>query len=169
MNFFHTFRGRLLFILSILLIATLGVQYFLNLQTEDRNERLREKQTQALVAGIALGFNSMSSSDRLEDFVQREGQETFEERTNNRIKDIIVIDTDWQINDSLNPEYKPYRDENDDLQKRLLKNITDLPPLMESDRLAKTAGISRMPTSLIPKVTARRTRFRLKQIRDAFM
>ena len=126
-----------MFILSILLIATLGVQYYLNLQMEKRNEELREMQEQALVAGIALGFNSMSSTDRLKDFVEREGQAEFEKRTNNRIKDIIVINNRWQIEDSLNPDYKPYYDDNDNPQKRFLKDITDLPPLMEANRLGE--------------------------------
>jgi signal transduction histidine kinase len=137
MNFLNTFRGRLLIILAILLIATLGVQYFLNLQTEKRNEELREMQEQALVAGIALGFNSMSSSDRLEDFVQREGQPFFDERVTSRIKDIIVINNDWQVNDSLNPAYLPFYDEKNNPQKRSLKDLTDLPPLMEADRLGE--------------------------------
>src|SRR5687767_10399204 len=102
MNFFHTFRVRLLFVLGVLLIATLGVQYYLNLKTEERNEDLRNRQTQALVAGIALGFTSMQSTDRLRDFVQSEGQTFFDESTTARIKDIIVINDQWQVNDSLN-------------------------------------------------------------------
>ena len=137
MNFLNTFRGRLLIILAILLIATLGVQYYLNLQTEKRNEQLREMQEQALVAGIALGFNSMSSSDRLEDFVQREGQPFFDEPTTSRIQDIIVINNEWQVNDSLNPAYLPFYDEKNNPQKRFLKDLTDLPPLMEADRLGE--------------------------------
>ncbi len=96
MNFFNTFRGRLLVILAILLITTLGFQYYLNLKTQRENNRLTATQTQALVAGIALGFNSIVSTDRLEDFVEREGQAAFEERTNHRVKDIIVINNDWQ-------------------------------------------------------------------------
>jgi signal transduction histidine kinase len=137
MKFFHTFRVRLLVILAILLIVTLGVQYYLNLRMEERNERLREMQTQALVAGIALGFTSMQSTDRLQDFVRKEGQTFFDERTTERIKDIIVINDQWQINDSLNPDYLPYYDENDQPQKRYLKDIKDLPPLMEPERLGE--------------------------------
>jgi signal transduction histidine kinase len=137
MSFFHTFRGRLLFILALLLIATLGIQYFLNLKMERENERLREKQEQALVAGIALGFTSMQSTERLQDFVKSEGQTFFDAQTTERIKDIIVINNEWQVNDSLNPDYLPYYDENDQPQKRLLKDIKDLPPLMEADRLGE--------------------------------
>lgn len=111
------------------------MQYYLNLQTQTQNDNLREMQTQALVAGIALGFNSMQSKDRLEDFIEREGQSAFEERTNHRIKDIIVINNNWQINDSISDEYKPYYDDNDNPQKHFLKDVKNLPLLMEADRL----------------------------------
>ncbi|HXH68916.1 MAG TPA: hypothetical protein VNI60_01080, partial [Pyrinomonadaceae bacterium] len=72
MNFFNTFRGRLLVILAFLLIATLGVQYYLNLKTQNENNDLRQKQTQALVAGIALGINGVTSSALIEDIVKSE-------------------------------------------------------------------------------------------------
>ena len=38
---------------------------------------MREMQEQALVAGIVLGTNGMRSSDRLQDFVKREGRKIF--------------------------------------------------------------------------------------------
>ena len=56
-KFFDTFRGRLLIILAFLLIATLGVQYYLNLKTQRENNDLRAMQEQALVAGVALGLS----------------------------------------------------------------------------------------------------------------
>lgn len=135
MRFFHTFRVRLLIILAVLLIVTLGFQFYLNLRTEKENERMRERQTQALVAGMALGFTSMRSEDRLQDFVRSEGQTFFDERTTSRIKDVIVINNEWQVNDSLNPNYLPYYDENNNIVYRNLSDLTDLPPLMEANRL----------------------------------
>ena len=136
MKIFHTFRARLLFILAILLVATLGVQYFLNLQTERRNEDLREMQTQALVAGIALGVNSISSDARLQDLVDPgSSQSFFDERTTKSIRDILVIDNEWQIYDSLSDKYLPVRDESDEMRYKDLKDLTDLPPLIDADRL----------------------------------
>lgn len=135
MTFFQTFRFRLLFILAFLLIATLSVQYYLNLQTERQNERFREKQEQALVAGIALGFNGMSSSDRLQDFVKREGQPFFDEKVTDRIKDILVINSEWEVYDSLSIRYLPTRDENGETLNKKLKDVTDLPPLANASRL----------------------------------
>jgi signal transduction histidine kinase len=136
-NFFNTFRGKLLIILAFLLIATLGVQLYLNYRTELENAKTREMQEQALVAGIALGTNSLTSGDRLQDFVNSEGQSFFDEKTTQRIKDIIVIDKDWQVYDSLSSEYLPFEDENGVTKYHNLSELTDLPPLMESNRLGE--------------------------------
>lgn len=134
MNFFNTFRGKLLLILSFLLVATLGVQYYLNWLTQQENTELREAQQQALVAGIALGVNSLTSSeDRVETLIERPGQTFLDESAKERIRDIIVIDNNWQIIDSLNEEYLPA--EGDEYRK--LSELTDLPPLMEEARLGE--------------------------------
>lgn len=134
MNFFNTFRGRLLIILAFLLICTLGLQYYLNLKTQEDNTKQRKRQERALVAGIALGFNGMQSNDRLKDFVNREGQPFFDERITQRIKDIIVINNEWQVYDSLSPENLP-TEENGETKYLNLSEIKNLPPLVESNRL----------------------------------
>lgn len=134
MNFFYTFRGRLLLILAFLLIATLGLQYYLNLKTQEENTKQRKRQERALVAGIALGFNGMQSDDRLKDFVNREGQPYFNERITQRIKDIIVINNEWQVYDSLSPEYLP-TSEDGKTKYVNLRDIKNLPPLIEANRL----------------------------------
>lgn len=54
MGFFGTFRGRLLVILAFLIIATLGVQYYVNILTQRQNEAERNAQAQALVEGFKL-------------------------------------------------------------------------------------------------------------------
>lgn len=134
MNFLQTFRVRLLIILAILLIATLGFQYYLNLQMERQNERLREEQQQVLVAGVALGFNGLSSSDRLSDFVKREGQ-AFDDKTLNQIQDLIIINKEWEIYDSLNEDYLPTADAKGATINKKLKQVKDLPPLVNANRL----------------------------------
>ncbi len=147
MNFFNTFRGRLLIILAFLLIATLGVQLYINLSNRRENIRLREIQEQALVAGIALGFNSIGSKDRLRDFVEREGQPFFDERTTERIKDIIVINNEWEVYDSLNPEYVPTTDDNDETTYRQLSELTNLPPLMEGEKKRLGEDLAKFPNA----------------------
>ena len=135
MNFFNTFRGRLLVILAFLLITTLGFQFYLNYKTQQENNRIRQAQEQALIAGLALGVNSLTSSDRLQAFVQREGQPFFDAETTERIKDIIVINNEWQIHDSLSDEYLPTTGENDEIKYTNLSDVKNLPPLMEGSRL----------------------------------
>jgi signal transduction histidine kinase len=139
-NFLNTFRGRLLIILAFLLIATLGVQLYLNVRTERQNADLREMQEQALVAGFALGVNSLTSTDRLQDFVKRQGQPFFDDKSTKRIQDIIIIDPDWQIYDSLSDEYLPNEDENGETKYFNLSDVKNLPPLMEGSRLGGDAG-----------------------------
>ena len=146
MNFFNTFRARLLIILAFLLVATLGVQLYVNLSNRRENTRLRELQEQALVAGIALGFNSMQSNDRLRDLVNQEGQTFFDEQTIERIQDIIVINNEWQVSDSLNHrDYLPTTDDNKNLQYKQLSELTDLPPLLEGNRLGE--DLDKFPNS----------------------
>jgi signal transduction histidine kinase len=137
MNFFNTFRGRLIVILAILLITTLGVQYYLNYQTEQENKRLRESQEQALVAGITLAVSTLVSQERMTDFIKNNQQNFFDESVSQRIKDIIVIDDNLEINDSLNsPENLPTQ-ESDRIKNRKLSELKDLPPLMDAERLGE--------------------------------
>lgn len=138
MTFFNTFRGRLLLILALLLVATLGVQYYLNLVKQKENTDLREAQEQTIVAGIALGFASMTSEDRdehLQDMIDDPDQKFLDENAKKRIKDIIIIDDNWQVTDSLNPNYQPTSDDNNHAVYKKLSDLTDLPPLMEGSRL----------------------------------
>ena len=135
MNFFNTFRGRLLLILAFLLVATLGVQYYLNLVTQQENNQLRDAQAQALVAGFALGSNGITSSEYMQDIINREGQTYFDEAAQKHIKDVIIIDNNWQVTDSLNPDFVPTTDANGETVYKKLADLPDLPPLKEGARL----------------------------------
>jgi signal transduction histidine kinase len=138
MNFFKTFRGRLLLILAFLLIATLGVQYYLNLLTQRQNNQLRDIQAKALVAGITLGTNVITSTEYMEDLVERQGETYFDEATRARIKDIIIIDNNWEVTDSLNnPDFVPTTGPNGETVRKKLSDLTDLPPLKEGSRLGE--------------------------------
>ncbi len=139
MNFLETFRGRLLIILAMLLFATLGFQYYLNFRTQQENNVLREAQEQALVAGFALAFSSITSKEYLEVLVQRPDQPFYDANTKERIKEILVINNKWQIIDSLNPSYAPTMNESNEAVYVRLNDIKDLPPLMEAGRLGTDA------------------------------
>jgi signal transduction histidine kinase len=144
MEFLNTFRGRLLLVLTLLLISTLGVQYYLNLRTQRENSALREMQEQTVVAGIALGFTSMTSKeDRLQDLIDEPGQTFLDDAAKERIRDIIIIDENWQVVDSLDPDLLPVSDDNDNVQYKKLSDLKDLPPLLEEKRLG--ADLSHFP------------------------
>lgn len=136
-KFLNTFRGKLLTILAILLIATLGVQLYLNYLDERRNAEIRELQEKALVAGITVGFNGMQAKDRLQEFVNQEGQRYFSEETRERIADILVIDNNWEVYDSLEDKYLPDTDEEGNPINKKLENLTDLPPIVEPQKLGE--------------------------------
>ena len=136
MRLFNSFRGRLLLILAFLLIATLSVQYFVNIQTQDQNDDLREMQEQALVAGIALGVSGITSTNEyLDNIMARAGATFLDQRTRDRIKDIIIVDNDWQITDSLNEDYVPKTGDDGVTKYKKLSELTDLPPLLDGTRL----------------------------------
>ena len=135
MTFLNTFRGRLLVILALLLVATLGVQYYLNLVTQEENNELREAQEQAIVAGIAVGFRSLTSqTDRVQDIMDEPGQTFLGETVRKRIKDIIVIDSNWLVTDAINPDYLPTTGVGDEVIYKRLMDLTELPPVMEGAR-----------------------------------
>lgn len=136
MNFFKTFRGKLLLILALLIVATLGVQYYLNYLTQQENIELRDAQAQALVAGIAVGTTGLTApEERVVDLIDRPGQTFLDDASKEKIIDIIIIDNEWQISDSLNEDYWPTRGDDGKLKYKMLSALTDLPPLMEGGRL----------------------------------
>jgi signal transduction histidine kinase len=137
MNFLNTFRGRLLLILAFLLIATLSVQFYLNYRTEEQNKNSREMQEQALVAGLVLGANSLTSGSRLSEFVKREGQSYFDQKSTKRIEEIIIIDPDGDIYDTLTSKYVPAKQESGEMKYFTLNDVENLPPLMEGSRLGE--------------------------------
>lgn len=136
MNFFKTFRGRLLLILAMLIVATLGVQYYLNYLTQQENIELRDAQAQALVAGIAVGTTGLTSpEERVVDLIDRPGQTFLDDASKEKIIDIIIIDDEWRVSDSLNEDYWPTRGDDGKLEYKMLSDLDDLPPLMEGARL----------------------------------
>src|SRR4051794_18835046 len=101
---FASFRVRLLLVLAALLIATLGVQYYLNLRTARTNRQFREQQQQALIAGVALGVTGVSSKDSL---VEMTRNNPLVDPQNGRIANIVIVDEQWRVRDNLDSRYFP--------------------------------------------------------------
>ncbi|MDQ4123347.1 MAG: ATP-binding protein [Acidobacteriota bacterium] len=132
MKFLNTFRGRLLLVFAVLLIATLTVQYYLNVQNELENAERRERVEKALVAGLTLGIISVSSNDRL---IQLAANSPSFQEYSNRIADIFVIDNQWQVYDSLNDQYNPKEFADGEMKYLELSELPNLPPLQDDVEL----------------------------------
>lgn len=121
-------------LLAVLLGLTLGVQYYVNVRSVRRNAHMIVEQEQAIMAGVALGVNSISSNKYLDELrsslrdpVTREGQ--------GRVQNVLVVDSQGFIRDSLLGAYAP--SENEDKTPRYvpLKDVS-LPPLNSALGLA---------------------------------
>jgi signal transduction histidine kinase len=134
LRIFYSFRTRLLLVLAALLITTLGVQYYLNLLAERNNARIRERQEQALIAGVALGVKSIPSQERLKELRQSEHEPLLNEQTG-RVANIVIVDDKWRVVDTLTGEYLPKMADDGAYQYRYLWEMTTLPPLMQAGRL----------------------------------
>ena len=132
LNFFNTFRGRLLVVFAALLITTLAVQYYLNVRAENENAARRERQEKSLVAGFTLGVVSIPSDDRLNVLKDKK---PFANEYVDSIENILVINSRWQISDSLDSTLVPKINDKKVYEYKNLKDLTDLPPLLDADGL----------------------------------
>src|ERR1700741_2726158 len=110
MRFFNTLRAKLLIVMGILLIATLSVQYYLTVRRDTDSKRFNDRQQQALVAGLTLGVSGITSNDELSQLVDKSRDTLYDRATERRLKDIIIINSNWEVYDCLNPEYQPTKD-----------------------------------------------------------
>ena len=117
LNLFNSFRVRLLLVLALLLVATLGVQFALNRRADQRVARRITDQEQALATAFSLAVQSFSTTARLKDldknvhFFEREKQA-------GRITNVLIVQDDGDvpgggidpedlIDDSLDTRYNP--------------------------------------------------------------
>ena len=86
MEFFGTFRGRLLLIFAFLIIATLGVQFYLNLYMQNENDRIRELHDNALTSAFILGVNGITSGEYMSDMIARPTQQYLDDESAQRVR-----------------------------------------------------------------------------------
>ena len=90
---------------------TLGIQYYFNLRTVRNNARMIIEQEQAIMTGIALGHESLQSEQYLDQIISRL-REPLLNNKNVRVKNILVVDDDGNVLDSVIPEFNPrYRED----------------------------------------------------------
>jgi signal transduction histidine kinase len=135
MDFFGTFRGRLLLIFAFLTIATLGVQYYLNLYMQNENDVRRALHDKALFSGLKLGVSGITSGEYMTDMIAEPGQAYLDGDSRDRISDIIIVNNKWQVTDSLDPDNLPTEGADGATQFKRLSELTGLPPLAEGAAL----------------------------------
>src|SRR3954466_12245386 len=103
-QFFNSFRGRLVSLLAALLLTTLGIQYYLNLRAERHTAQVVAEQEQALAAGVELGVRSISSTERMIELLDQ-GKYPLLSPSAGRVTNILVVDNEWKVDDSLDPDF----------------------------------------------------------------
>jgi signal transduction histidine kinase len=144
-----SFRLRLLLLLAALLGLTLGVQYYVNLRSVQKNTQLLSEQEQAIMAGVALGVNSIFSKKYLVDLRKDLRQPLLDENTG-RVRNVLVVDSDGQVRDSLDDDYAPGK--NDDNTPRYLSfSKVSLPPLSGVVEFVNESRPSWLPASSLSR------------------
>jgi signal transduction histidine kinase len=126
----NSFRARLVLLLVVLLGLTLGVQYYVNLRSVRRNATMIIEQEQAIMAGVALGVSSIYSKKYLDQRRRDLREPIFDENTG-RVKNILVVDSDGFVQDSLVAAYSPVEHEDKSQTYVHIKDV-QLPPLSPS-------------------------------------
>ena len=85
---FNSFRARLVLLLVVLLGLTLGVQYYVNLRSVRQNAHMLVEQEQAIMAGVALGVNSISSNKYLDQIKSN----VRDQLPDGRVRNVLVVD-----------------------------------------------------------------------------
>jgi signal transduction histidine kinase len=130
----NSFRVRLLLVLAALLILTLGVQYYLNLLGERKNARIIAEQEQALAAGIELGVKAITDPNDYLITLRERARQPLLDPAAGRVTNIVVVDNEGQVRDSLDPEYNPEA-VNGVLKYKQLREVP-LPPLINAGQLS---------------------------------
>ncbi len=126
----YSFRARLLLVLAALLVTTLGVQYYIYYRQNADVARILNEQDQAVAAGFALAFDSITTDERLVELQKRYPREMFTSGAGS-VVNILVVNEEGIIRDSLDPRYNPETLENGTTRDYTLNDVA-LPPLVNA-------------------------------------
>lgn len=122
----ESFRARLLLLLALMLGLTLGIQYYFNLRAVRANARMIIEQEQAIMTGIALGLQGLTSDKYLDEIVGSSREPLLNDKRI-RVRNILIVDDDGNIKDSLNPEFSPRKNPDGSPRYVQFKDIQILP------------------------------------------
>jgi signal transduction histidine kinase len=127
----RSFRARLLLLLALMFGLTLGVQYYFNLRAVKANAHMVIDQEQAIMTGVAVAIKSLESEKYLDQII---GNPSFMNDANGRVKNILVVDDDGNIRDSVVPDYNP-REREDKTTQYVQFQSLPLPPLRRAAQI----------------------------------
>ena len=122
----QSFRARLLLLLALMLGLTLGIQYYFNLRAVRANARMIVEQEQAIMTGITLGLESLQSDKYLEEIIGDLREPLLNDK-NVRVRNILLVDDNGNIRDSLIPQFAPREREDKTTEYVQFKDIQLLP------------------------------------------
>ena len=117
----------MLLLLALMFGLTLGIQYYFNLRVVKSNANMIIEQEQAIMTGMALGLQSLQSEQYLDEIVGSLRQPLLNAK-NIRVKNILVVDDDGNIMDSLQKDLIPRQIDDKTTQYVNFRDI-QLPPL----------------------------------------
>ncbi len=129
----NSFRVRLLLLLAALLMLTLSVQYYVNLRSVRSNTQFIVEQQRAIMAGVALGVNSLSSGLYLDQMRDQAQQPLFGDQ-GDRMKNVLIVDDQGNIKDSLDKNQIPQENPDKSIRYVKVRDIS-LPPLKSAVEL----------------------------------
>jgi hypothetical protein len=149
----NSFRVRLLLVLAGLLVATLGVQFYLNRLSEQQVARTVAEQEQALAAGISLAAQSFPTTQLISE-LDRERGFFLRQKYAGRITNVLVVkdegrvpgqlDDEDLIDDSLDTQFNPTKLE-DGTRSYLTVAEARLPRLVNADQSASAQPVAGEP------------------------
>ncbi|MFL6336564.1 MAG: sensor histidine kinase [Pyrinomonadaceae bacterium] len=104
---FYSFRTRLLLVMALLLVATLGVQYYFGRARSRQRAMTVAAQEQALTASIALANESITSGKYMFELEKARGKSLLAEQAGRIINVLVVRDEDGRVEDSLARDFRP--------------------------------------------------------------
>ena len=117
----------MLLLLALMLGVTLGVQYFVNLRAVSTNAHLIHEQEQAIMTGVALGLQSIQTSEYLDTIIGNMRDPLLNDQ-NGRVKNILVFDNKGNVLDSIIPDYNPVKRDDGSFEYHQFKDVP-LPPI----------------------------------------
>jgi len=154
LDLIYSFRVRLLLVLAALLVATLGVQYYLNLRAEQRVTGIIAEQEHALAAALAIGSEGVTSIKYLAD-LQKQSEFHFYNKVAGPVINVLIVNAQGLVTDSLDPQYFPPLGDNDKLKPYKLGDIRGkLPPLLNAGQLTNDTAASLPQESVATQIKA---------------